>query len=362
MPRDYYEILEVERTATEEEIKKSYRRLARAYHPDANPGDPEAEGKFKEIAEAYSTLSDAGRRRDYDTYGHAKAPTGGFDPFDLFASFFGGDPFRAGRRGDGRRGNDLGLELEVTLEEVVKGATKSVTIRNNLTCVACAGSGCQPGTTPQRCTRCAGSGAIRQVGRSIFGNVMTSYVCPQCNGSGEQITAPCHECHGDGRIERVEEIPVDVPPGVDDGVQLRLTGRGEAGRRGGGTGDLFVTFRVAHHDGFQRRGDDLITRLMVPMTQATLGASIEIQTFDGPEKITIPAGTQPGKVIRIRGQGAPRLQRQGRGDLLVEVGVEIPTRMSEEEAKLLRRIADLRGEAVEEAHGIMGKIRSAFHA
>lgn len=363
MPRDYYETLEVERSASEEEIKKSYRRLARMYHPDANPDDPAAEGKFKELAEAYGVLSDPSRRRDYDTYGHAKVPTGGFDPFDLFASFFGGDVFRSGgRRGDDRRGNDLGLELEVTLEEVVKGATKTVSIRNQVTCATCQGSGCQPGTSPERCVRCNGSGAVRQVGRSIFGNVMTSYVCPQCNGAGESIASPCADCHGDGRRERVDEVPVDVPPGVDDGIQLRMTGRGESGRRGGGPGDLFVSFKVAAHDRFSRRGDDLLTRLHVAFTQASLGAAMSIDTFDGPERVSIPAGTQPGKVIRLRGRGVPRLQRQGRGDLLIEVAVEVPTHLSDEEAKLLRRLAELRGEAVEEEHGILGKIRSAFHA
>jgi molecular chaperone DnaJ len=184
MPRDYYEVLGVARTASEEDVKKAYRRLARQYHPDANQEDPGAEEKFKEIAEAYSVLSDPGRRRDYDVFGSAKMPAGGFDPFDLFASFFGGDPFRSyGRRGDTRRGNDLALELELTLEEVVKGASKSVTIRNLAVCATCRGTGCEPGTSPQRCTRCAGTGAVRQVGRSIFGNVMTSYTCPQCNGS-----------------------------------------------------------------------------------------------------------------------------------------------------------------------------------
>ena len=306
MPRDYYEVLEVERTASEDEIKKSYRRLARQFHPDANQDDPSAEGKFKELAEAYGVLSDASRRREYDTYGHARVPTGGFDPFDLFASFFGSDVFRsAGRRGDDRRGNDLAMELEVTLEEVVKGATRTVSIRNQVPCTTCAGTGCRAGTSPERCTRCSGSGAIRQVGRSIFGNVMTSYVCPQCSGSGEIITSPCEQCRGDGRIEQVDDIPVEVPPGIDDGIQLRMTGRGESGRRGGGPGDLFVSFRVAPHERFSRRGDELLTRLTVSMSQAALGASVNLDTFDGPEHVSIPSGTQPGRLIRLRGRGLP---------------------------------------------------------
>ncbi|HYR64013.1 MAG TPA: molecular chaperone DnaJ [Actinomycetota bacterium] len=362
MAQDYYQILGVERTASEDEIKKAYRRLARQYHPDANQEDPQAEERFKEIAEAYGVLSDTGRRRDYDTYGSAKVPVGGFDPFDLFASFFGQDPFRSyGRRSDNRRGNDLALEMEISLEDVVKGASRSVTIRNLVTCTTCAGTGCQPGTAPERCSRCSGTGAVRQVGRSIFGNVMTSYTCPQCHGSGEEIASPCHECNGDGRMERVDEIPISVPAGADDGVQLRISGKGEAGRRGGGVGDLYVAIRVAPHDRFRRRGDDLLTTLVVPMTQAALGASIDIETFDGQATVTVPAGTQPGKVMRLKGKGVPRLGRSGRGDLLVEVGVEIPTHLGDEESKLLRRLAALRGEHVEEEHGLLGRIRGAFH-
>lgn len=363
MPRDYYEILGVGRTDSEEDIKKAYRRLARQYHPDANQSDPGAEEKFKEIAQAYGVLSDPGRRADYDKYGHAKMPSGGFDPFDLFASFFGRDPFGSyARGGDGRRGNDLVLELEVTLEEVVKGATRSVTIRNLTTCSTCRGNGCEPGTSPERCPQCQGTGAVRQVGRSIFGNVMTSYTCPTCHGSGERIAAPCRECSGDGRIQRADDVPISVPPGVDDGVQLRISGRGEAGRRGAGTGDLFVAIRVAPHERFRRQGDDLVTTLQVTMTQAVLGASRDIETFDGPSTISIPAGTQPGRVMRIKGRGVPHLARAGRGDLLVEIGVTIPTQLGEEESKLLRRIAALRGEEVDEEHGILGKIRSAFHS
>jgi molecular chaperone DnaJ len=363
MARDYYEVLGVGRDASEEEIKKAYRALARQHHPDANQDDPNAEERFKEIAEAYGVLSDAGRRRDYDTFGTAKVPTGGFDPFDLFASFFGSDPFRSySRRGENRRGNDLALELQITLEDVVKGASKSVTIRNLTTCTSCQGSGCEPGTSPRRCTRCAGTGAVRQVGRSIFGNVMTSYTCPQCHGSGEEIPSPCQQCNGDGRMERVDEIPIEVPPGVDDGIQIRISGRGEAGRRGGGVGDLYVAIRVAPDQRFQRRGDDLITTLMIPVTQAALGAGVDIETFEAPVTVAIPPGTQPGKVIRVKGRGVPRLGRAGRGDLLVEVGVEVPTHLDEEESKLLRRLAALRGEQVDEDHGLLGKIRSAFHS
>lgn len=362
MPRDYYEVLGVDRQASEDDIKKAYRRLARQFHPDANPEDPGAEEKFKEIAEAYGVLGDASRRRDYDMFGHAKIPAQGFDPFDLFASFFGGDPFGSyARRGESRRGNDLALELEVTLEDVVKGATKSITLRNLTLCSACSGSGCKPGTAPVRCSRCSGTGAVRQVGRSIFGNVMTSYTCPQCHGSGEEIAAPCPQCNGDGRMERVDEVAVTVPAGADDGVQIRISGRGEAGRRGGGVGDLYVAIRVAPDERFRRSGYDLISRLEVPMTQAALGGTAVVETFDGPVTVAVAPGTQPGTVTRLKGKGVPHLGRSGRGDLLVEIAVRVPTHLGDEEAKALRRFAALRGEEVNEDHGLIGKLRSALH-
>lgn len=361
MARDYYEVLGVSRDAPDEGIKKAYRRLARQFHPDANPDDPHAEEKFKEIAEAYAVLSDPARRREYDLFGSAKAPTVGVDPFDIFASFFGGDPFRtSGRRNPSRRGSDLVISLEVTLEDVVRGASRTATIHNLQGCDRCGGSGCEPGTRTSRCSRCGGSGAVRHVQRSVFGNVMTSFSCPQCHGSGEEIANPCRECNGEGRLERLDEIPIDVPPGVEDGMQLRITGRGEAGSRGGGAGDLYVQFKIAPDRRYQRRGEDLLTQLRVPLTQAALGAEIEIETFDGPVQVTVPPGTQPGKVLRVRGRGVPRLGRAGRGDLLVEVDVEVPADLTREQEELLRRLAALRGEAVGEESGIIGKIRSVF--
>lgn len=361
MARDYYEVLGVGRDAGDEEIKKAYRRLARQYHPDANPNDPGAEEKFKELAEAYAVLSDAARRREYDLFGSTKTPVAGFDPFDIFATFFGGDPFRSyTRRSGSRRGNDLALELEVTLEEVVKGASKTVTIHNLQTCDQCRGSGSEPGTFPSRCSRCGGSGAVRQVQRSLFGNVMTSFTCPQCHGAGEEIVTPCKQCNAEGRMERLDEVSLDVPPGVEHGMQFRISGRGEAGTRGGGTGDLYVQVRIAPDQRFERRGVDLMTMLNVPVTQAALGATLELDTFDGPVQVTVPSGTQPGRVLRVRGRGIPHLGRPGRGDLLVQVAVEVPADLTPEQAELLRRFAALRGERVEGEQGIIGKIRSAF--
>jgi molecular chaperone DnaJ len=365
MARDYYEVLGVGRDATEDELKSAYRQLARRFHPDANPDDPGAADKFKELAEAYSVLSDSARRRDYDMFGTARTPAGGFDPFDIFASFFGRDPFgpfggRGGRRSSAQHGNDLALGIEVTLEEVVTGATKTVTIRNLQTCERCDGSGCEPGTSPSRCSRCTGAGAIRSVQRSVFGNLMTSYTCPQCHGAGEEIAAPCHECNGDGRMERLDEVSVDVPPGVDEGAQFRISGKGEAGARGGRTGDLYVQVRVKSHERFRRSGDDLVVTVTVPFTQAALGAALEIDSFDGLLELNVPPGTQPGAVVKLRGKGVPRLHRNGRGDLLVEVAVEVPRNLTPAETDLLRRFAAERGEAVEQDQGILGRIRGAF--
>ncbi|MGH2705352.1 MAG: molecular chaperone DnaJ [Actinomycetota bacterium] len=365
MARDYYEVLGVARSAGEEEIKKAYRQLARRYHPDANQEDPDAEHRFKEVAEAYSVLSDPARRRDYDLYGSAKVPVGGFDPFDLFASLFGGDLFgnvRSARASSSSRGSDLALEVEVTIDEVVKGASKTVTIPNLQSCERCSGSGCEPGTSPARCTRCGGSGAIRQVQRSIFGNLMTSFTCPQCHGSGEEITSPCRDCNGEGRLERLDEVPIEVPAGIEDGMRFVIPGRGEAGSRGGGAGDLFVTVRVRPDERYQRRGDDLIAGVSIAATQAALGARIQIETLDGPVDLTVHPGTQPGAVLKVRGKGVPRLGRPGRGDLLVQVGVEIPTKLGDEEEKLVRRLAEIRGEQVGEESGIMAKLRSVFRS
>lgn len=357
---DYYEILGVDRNATEEEIKRAYRRLARQHHPDANPDDPEAERKFKEVAEAYSVLSDPARRRDYDMFGTAKMPAGGFDPFDLFRTFFGGDPFESMRRQRPARGGDLALELEVSLEEVVRGATRTVTIRKPATCETCRGSGAEPGSAPSRCTTCGGAGMVRNVQRSVFGNVMTSYTCPECRGSGDRIEDPCRHCAGAGRIEREEEVTLDIPPGVEHGTQFRMPGRGEAGPRGAKSGDLYVGVVVAEDDRFERRGEHLMVRAAIPFTKAVLGGTIEVESFDGPVTVEIDAGTEVGSVLKVKGKGVPRLGSAGRGDLLIEVDVEIPRRLSEEEEELLRRFAAERGEEVGEPKTLMGRIRGAL--
>lgn len=362
MAADYYEVLGVRRDAGAEEIKKAYRSLARRYHPDANPGDPQAEHKFKEIAEAYSVLSDPARRRDYDLFGTAKVPAGGFDPFDLFASFFGSDPFGAfsrGRRGP-QRGSDLVLEMDISLEEVVRGAVKTATIRNLQQCERCSGSGSEPGTSASRCSRCGGSGAVRNVQRSVFGNIMTSFTCPQCHGEGREITSPCGECNGDGRLERLDEVEIEIPSGIEDGAHLRVHGRGEAGTKGGRSGDLYVRISVAPDERYVRRGDDLLHSIMIPFATAALGGSVEVETFDGPAEVKVPKGTPAGSLLKLRGKGVPRLGRAGRGDLLVEISIEVPAKLTEEQEELLRRFAVSRDEAP--GGRILGKIRSAFRS
>lgn len=358
---DYYEVLGVARDASEDEIKKAYRALARKYHPDANPDDPGAEGKFKELAEAFSVLSDEGRRRDYDRYGTSKPPAGGFDPFDLFASFFGGDPFGAfSRRGAVQHGRDLVYEMNVTLSEVLRGVVRTIEIGAHFSCETCAGSGARPGSGAVACTRCSGSGQVRSVQRSIFGDVMTSFVCPECEGSGERIADPCETCRGDGRVRRSEQIEIEVPAGVDDQIQIRRSGKGEAGRRGGPPGDLYVRFKVQPEPGYERFEDDLVFTTTIPFTQAVLGATRKFQTLSGLIEVEMPPGTPTSKQFKVRGKGVPHLQRGGAGDLYVKVEVEVPASLTAEEEAALREFARIRGEEVLEGQSLMRKLRSAF--
>lgn len=363
MPRDYYEVLGVDKDASDEDLKKAYRRMAREYHPDANPDDPEAEGKFKELGEAYAVLSDANRRSNYDRFGHSGPSMGGaagFDPFDIFASFFGGDPFGFGRRGGPQRGRDLAIAVEISLTDVLNGVEKSFPVRSLRKCQTCDGSGAEPGTEVTTCLRCAGAGQVQVVQRSFFGNVMTASVCPDCRGHGDKITSPCSKCRGEGRLEREEEVTVEVPAGVEDGMQLKVEGQGEAGPRGGSPGDLYVQLRVKPMRGVERQGPDVMVVAEVPVSQAILGSTLKVDSFDGAAEVELQPGTQPGEVIKIKGAGLAKLGRPGRGDLLVKVDVKIPTGLSQEEDEVMRQFASLRGEDVAEYQGFMGKIRSAF--
>ena len=369
MPNDFYEVLGVARDATDDEIKKAYRQLARQYHPDANDGDPAAEARFKEISVAYDTLRDPEKRRRYDMYGAQGAGAGGdpgmggfdFGVSDIFDAFFGGG--FGGQRGPAGppRGPDAEVHLVLDLEEAAFGATKPVELRMPVECERCHGSGCEPGTHPSTCRTCSGAGEVRTVRRTILGQMMTATPCTACRGTGREILSPCRDCRGDGRVTLPATVEVQVPAGIDDGQRLRLAGRGPAAPRGGEPGDLYVSIAVRPHALFVRDGDDLLHVLRLPMTQATLGAHLKIETLDGEEDLLIPSGTQTGRIFRLRGRGVPTLRGRGRGDLIVRVEVVVPEKLSSEEAQLVRQLAELRGEAVApREEGFFSRIKSAF--
>ncbi|HYI61919.1 MAG TPA: molecular chaperone DnaJ [Acidimicrobiales bacterium] len=369
MADDLYATLGVSRTATAEEIKRAYRRLARQHHPDANPGDDGAEARFKEIARAYEVLSDPDRRQRYDTYG-TDGPGGPDlgDAFgagglgDLFDAFFGGaGGSGGGRRGGPRRGGDMEVVVDLAFEEAVFGAKAPVEAEVPAPCDTCEATGSAPGTHPTTCSTCGGAGQVRQVRQSMLGQMVTARPCPACGGQGQVVTSPCPDCGGEGRRAVRRTFTVDVPPGVDDGSTLRLPGYGPAGPRGGPAGDLYVHLRVAPHPRFTREDSQLVHQLHLSPSQAALGVSLDFETLDGQEQLVVPAGTQPGRVFRLRGRGVPRVRGRGRGDLEVRVVVDVPTGLAEEEEALYRRLAELRGEDVAPPEvGLLSKIRSAF--
>lgn len=346
--RDYYEVLGVAKGASPEEIKKSYRQLARKYHPDVNK-EPDAEDKFKEINEAYEILSDDQKRGMYDRFGHAGVGgAGGFggfqdfggfrDPFEIFEEVFGGlGGFSRSRRqrGGPRRGADLRYEMTLEFEEAVFGVEKEIEVPRQETCNTCNGNGVEPGTSPIRCPECNGTGEIRRQ-TGFFINIGT---CPRCQGRGEIITSPCRECRGQGRIVKTRRLSVKVPAGVDNGTQIRLSGEGESGTLGGPPGNLYVVIRVKPHEYFRRNEETIHLELGINITQAALGDEVEVPTLDGKEMMTIPAGTQTGDTIRLRGKGVPRLRRDGsnmgRGDQIVTLQVRTPTNLSKEQRHLL---------------------------
>ena len=361
---DLYGVLGVSRGATDEEIKRAYRKLARELHPDVNK-DPQAEQRFKEITAAYQTLSDPGRRRQYDMFGSTGTAAPDFFPFgdmgDIFDVFFGGGfgsrPRATRRRTRVRRGDDVFAQVHLSFEEAVFGATKEVEVDSLEECPRCAGTGCEPGTHPSRCRTCGGAGEVQDVSRSVFGTVMTARTCTVCEGTGEEIAAPCRDCGGEGRISKRQAITVEVPAGVSDGMELRVTSAGQEGRHGGGPGDLYVSLRVTPHPVFERRGQDLVCALPVPMTLAALGTDVEVPTLEGSERIRLQPGTQSGTVVRLRGKGVPQLGGRGRGDIFVNVIVENPAPKTKEERALLERLAELRGEQRDGHHGIFGVLR-----
>jgi molecular chaperone DnaJ len=357
----HYETLGVGHDASQEEIKRAYRKLARQHHPDANHEDPGAEERFKEITRAYEVLSDPVKRQRYDTFGDERAGAAGFADFggisDLFSSFFGGATTRSSR--GPARGADILAEVELTLEEAAAGVEREVEVETLIECPICTGTGCAPGTFPSRCPDCGGSGEVRHARQTVFGNMITASTCPRCGGRGQMIEDPCRECSGQGRVRTTDVLTVQIPAGVDDGAQLRVSGRGQAGVRGGRSGDLYVEIRVAPHPVFRRVDDDLGCEVSVPMTVAALGGDVEIPTLDGPEVVEVAPGTQSGEVVRLRGRGMPRVRRGGRGELVALLKVETPVEMDAEQADLLRRFAELRDEAAG-SKGLLDKFKQAF--
>ena len=365
--RDYYEVLAVAKTASQQEIKSAYRKIAVRDHPDKNPGDKEAEERFKEAAEAYAVLSDADKRARYDRFGHqgvSGAGAGGFDP-TIFADFsdilgdlfgFGG----AGRRSPSgmTRGADLRYDLTLTFEEAAFGTETTLKIPRLESCPKCSGSGSANGAPPAVCQACGGRGQVR----FTQGFFTVARTCPQCQGEGRVISDPCTECRGEGRVEEERSITVKIPAGVDTGARRRLAGEGEHGRRGGPPGDLYVVLQVRPHKQFRRDGSTVLSRATISYPQAVLGASIEVDTLHGKSALDIPAGTQHGRDFRLRGQGIARLDGAGKGDHVVSVEVEVPQPrdLSPEELQLLRRLAELGGHPVKEEKGVIERVKNLF--
>ncbi|GAB4450861.1 MAG: molecular chaperone DnaJ [Anaerolineales bacterium] len=351
--RDYYDVLGVGRNASEDEIKAAFRKLARQYHPDVNK-EPGAEEKFKEINEAYGVLSDREKRARYDRFGReGLGNMGGFHDYtvdfgDLFEELFGSFGFSTGRssRRSPRRGRDLQMQVNLTFEEAVFGVEKEIEFQREEVCSRCNGSGAEPGTSPVRCSTCNGQGEVRQVRQTFLGQMVQTTTCPSCNGRGEIISTPCKTCRGGGLERKTVTKKVQIPAGVDRGTQIRLAGEGGPGVYGGPNGNLFLILEVAPHKFFKRRENDIILNIDINVAQATLGAEVEVPTLDGVEKLRIPPGTQPGKVFTLKGKGVPYLRRKDRGDQLVIVNVEVPTKLNKEQRELFEKLAKSLGTTV----------------
>lgn len=366
--RDYYEVLGIERNASEEDIKKAFRRLAFQYHPDRNK-EPGAEAKFKEISEAYEVLSSPDKRAAYDRFGHAagegwtarESADFGFGGLgDIFETFFGGVSATATR--GPRQGSDLNMEFTLTLEEVATGVEREIEIKRIENCSVCNGLGSKPGTQSAKCPSCRGTGQVRKTQRSVFGSFVNITTCDRCEGEGTIITDPCTNCRGTGRERQTRKLKVRVPAGIEDGSQIRLSSEGNAGARGGPPGNVYILVHVQEHPLFTREGDDIILDFPLNIAQAALGYEVEIPTMNGREKVRIPAGTQSGRVFRVRDRGLPHLQRSGRGDLLVRVNVHIPTSLTEQQKKLLEDLARTLEESDNSSNdkGFFKRMKDAF--
>ena len=356
-PRDYYDILGVSRSASKDELKQAFRRLAREYHPDVNKA-ADAEERFKEINEAFAVLSDDEKRAAYDRYGHAGVKgMGGMPDFsvdfgnfaDIFEEFFGMGGFGRSSRGSRRvprRGADLQQKVVLTFEEAVFGVEKEIEITRDEVCSNCNGSGAEPGSSPTRCSNCGGSGEVRQVRQTLLGSMVQVTTCPTCNGRGEVINSPCRTCNGPGLERKTRKKFVNIPPGVDTGNQIRMAGEGQPGQYGGPVGNLYLLVEVKPHQYFRRKGNDILLDLNINVAQAALGADVQVPTVDGPETLKINSGIQPGKVLRLRGKGVPHLRGSGRGDQLVVVNVEIPKNLNAEQRRLFDELAHSLGSEV----------------
>jgi molecular chaperone DnaJ len=367
--RDYYEVLGVPRDAGAEDIRKAFRRLARKYHPDVNK-DSSAEGLFKEANEAYEVLCDEQRRAAYDRFGHAglhggpgQSPFEGFGNFgsfsDIFDAFFGGSA--AARRGP-QRGADLRYHIRLGFEEAIFGVEKEIEVSRVEVCNLCKGTGAEPGTQPVKCPTCGGSGEVRRMQQSLFGQFVNVTPCSNCQGEGKVVSSPCHQCRGTRRERATRHIAVKIPPGVDENSQIRIAGEGEAGEQGGPPGNLYVAVSVDEHEYFKRQGDDIILDLPINVAQAALGDEAKIPTLHGLENVRIPAGTQSGRVIRLKDKGVPHLRGSGRGDQLVRVKVVVPTSLSEKQKGLFQELARSLGtEAVgQDSKGLFHKMKDAL--
>jgi molecular chaperone DnaJ len=367
--RDYYELLGVERQASEAEIKQAFRRLARELHPDVSEA-PDADERFREVVEAYEVLSKSETRDLYDRFGHAGLRSGGFQAetvdfgslADLFSAFFGDDVLLGGRAGGGRgRGADLAATVEIDLVEAAHGVTREVPFDAAVTCAHCGGDGAEPGSEITTCPTCDGSGRLQQVTRSVFGEFVRTQTCPACAGSGRRIEQPCSECRGAGRVVEERTLEVQIPPGIHDGQRIRLTGEGHAGLVGGRAGDVYVEVRIRPDERFVREGDDIYATVDLTFTQAALGASVAIQTLDGEEELELQPGTQPGEIVVLRGRGMPVLQRHGRGDQRILVNVLVPRHLSDEQRRLLGEFDEHTDERTYgKSEGLFGKLKSAF--
>ncbi len=360
---DLYELLGVERNASTDDLKRAYRKLARELHPDANPDDPAAEARFKEVSQAYEILSDPDRRANYDRFGSEDSFAGGFQPGsvqDIFDIFFGGMSGGGGaRRAGPQPGPDAEVVVDLSLDDAAFGVTRDVSVNVLVACQDCSGSGAAAGTSATRCEECSGSGQVRRVRNSILGQMVTATPCPVCRGMGEVIATPCSTCRGDGRQQEQRTLTVEIPAGIENGSTMRLIDRGPAGPRGGPNGTLYVHLRVADDDRFERHGDDLHHEAEITFAQAVLGASITVPTLRDTHELEVAPGTETGTVMVIRHEGVHHLRGRGRGDLYVHLKVSVPSELDEESERLLREFAAHRGETVKEpAHGLFSRLRS----